>query len=124
MISDLDTKMEEGTEPQRYPSKDRLRQQAAGNKSGSRTDDDSEEHGLQKRIQMTEEKLSGFFQFLEERQRGEGTLDSYYRNLRLLWEYLRLLSTAKLMGRERTYFIIKTICCAGVRVQELSQIPA
>ena len=37
-------------------------------------------------------------------------------------EYLRLLKTAKLMGKERTYFIIKTICCAGVRVQELPQI--
>lgn len=193
MISDLNTKMKEGTESQRYPSKDRLRQQVAGNKAGSRTDEDSEEHGMQKSIQMTEEKLSGFFQFLEERQRGVGTLDSYYRTLRSLWEYLpedkqidrtvlsrwqkellsegyavrtvntrisavnsfleymdrrdlqlppadlpesdvrpeltrteylRLLSTAKLMGRERTYFIIKTICCAGVRVQELSQITA
>ena len=37
-------------------------------------------------------------------------------------EYLRLLNTAKLQNRERTYFIIKTICCAGVRVQQLSQV--
>ncbi len=37
-------------------------------------------------------------------------------------EYLRLLSAAKLQKRERTYFIIKTICCAGVRVQQLSQV--
>ena len=27
-----------------------------------------------------------------------------------------------LMKRERTYFLIKTICCSGVRVQQLSQV--
>ena len=37
-------------------------------------------------------------------------------------EYLRLLNTARILKRERTYFLIKTICCAGVRVQQLSQI--
>ena len=37
-------------------------------------------------------------------------------------EYLRLLNTARMLKRERTYFLIKTICCAGVRVQQLSQL--
>ena len=37
-------------------------------------------------------------------------------------EYLRLLNTARMLKRERTYFLIKTICCAGVRVQQLSQV--
>ncbi len=37
-------------------------------------------------------------------------------------EYLRLLNAARLLKRERTYFLIKTICCAGVRVQQLSQV--
>ena len=39
-------------------------------------------------------------------------------------EYLRLLHAAKQSGKERIYFIMKTICCAGIRVQELSQITA
>ncbi len=37
-------------------------------------------------------------------------------------EYLRLLQTAKVMEKERTYLIIKTLCCIGIRVQELGQI--
>ena len=37
-------------------------------------------------------------------------------------EYLRLLKAAKLRGNERTYFIIKTICCGGIHVQEIPQI--
>ena len=143
-------------------------------------------------VPLTDENLSSFFRFLEERRRGDGTVDAYQRALYALceylpdekkfidrtvlsnWqkellsqgyavrtvnnrisaansfleymgrrdlqlppavlpdcdirpelarsEYLRLLKTAKLMGKERTYFIIKTICCAGVRVQELPQI--
>lgn len=34
-------------------------------------------------------------------------------------EYLRLLSTAKLMKKERIYLIIKTICTVGLAVREL-----
>lgn len=37
-------------------------------------------------------------------------------------EYLRLLNAAKLMGQERTYFLLKTIGSTGVRTNELSQI--
>ena len=37
-------------------------------------------------------------------------------------EYLRLLKTARIMKRERTYFLIKTICSTGVRVQQLPQV--
>lgn len=37
-------------------------------------------------------------------------------------EYLRLLNAAKLKGNERTYFIIKTICCGGIHVQEIPEI--
>lgn len=37
-------------------------------------------------------------------------------------EYLRLLSAAKRMGKEKTYLLIKTMGGAGVRVQELSQV--
>ncbi len=37
-------------------------------------------------------------------------------------EYLRLLSAAKHMGKEKTYLLIKTMGGAGVRVQELSQV--
>lgn len=37
-------------------------------------------------------------------------------------EYLRLLSAAKHMRKEKTYLLIKTMGGAGVRVQELSQV--
>ena len=37
-------------------------------------------------------------------------------------EYLRLLSAAKHMGKEKAYLLIKTMGGAGVRVQELSQV--
>ena len=33
-------------------------------------------------------------------------------------EYIRLLQMAKQQGREQIYYIIKTICCTGVRVPE------
>ncbi len=39
-------------------------------------------------------------------------------------EYLRLLSSAKLLGRRRTYLLIKTIGGAGIRLQELPQLTA
>lgn len=145
------------------------------------------------KIQITEESLSSFFDFLEADQKGSGTVEAYQRALYALYdylpeekcacvssltgwqnemissgyalrtvntrtsavnsfleymgrrelqippvsipknnerpeltraEYLRLLHTAKLEGKERIYFIMKTICCAGVRVQELPQITA
>ena len=135
--------------------------------------------------------LEDFFQYLEDRQRGDGTLESYQRTLLSLYdwlpeekmisrpvlvrwkketvsrgyavrtvnakisavnsfleykdrrdlqlhpvsapkndvtpelsrrEYLRLLKTARIMKQERTYFLIKTICCTGVRVQQLPQV--
>lgn len=34
-------------------------------------------------------------------------------------EYLRLLQTAKDLGRDRLYFIIKVFCCTGISVSEL-----
>ena len=39
-------------------------------------------------------------------------------------EYLRLLQAAKVLGRERTYFLIKVFALTGLRVGELSQITA
>ena len=39
-------------------------------------------------------------------------------------EYLRLLSAARKLGRERSYLLIKTMGGAGVRVQEMSQVTA
>ena len=39
-------------------------------------------------------------------------------------EYLRLLSAAKHMGKEKAYLLIKTMGGAGVRAQELSQVTA
>ncbi len=39
-------------------------------------------------------------------------------------EYLRLLSAARQLGRERSYLLIKTMGGAGVRVQEMSQVTA
>ena len=39
-------------------------------------------------------------------------------------EYLRLLSAARQLGREKTYLLIKTMGGAGVRVQEISQLTA
>lgn len=39
-------------------------------------------------------------------------------------EYLRLLSTAKQQGKERTYMLIKLMGGAGLRVQELPQLTA
>ena len=37
-------------------------------------------------------------------------------------EYLRLLSAAKQMGKEKAYLLIKTLGGAGMRIQELSQL--
>ena len=37
-------------------------------------------------------------------------------------EYLRLLRTAKLLGKEREYLLIKVMGSAGVRIQELNRI--
>ncbi|MCI9141544.1 MAG: site-specific integrase [Lachnospiraceae bacterium] len=39
-------------------------------------------------------------------------------------EYLRLLSTAKQLGQERTYLLIKTLGGIGLRLQELPQLTA
>ena len=39
-------------------------------------------------------------------------------------EYLRLLGAAKLLGKERTYFLLKTICAVGMRVDELQELTA
>ncbi len=39
-------------------------------------------------------------------------------------EYLQLLYTAKTMGREREYFIMKAICCIGLKIGELPQLTA
>ena len=39
-------------------------------------------------------------------------------------EYLRLLSTAKQLGQERTYLLIKTLGGVGLRLQELPQLTA
>ena len=37
-------------------------------------------------------------------------------------EYLRLLQTAKILGREKSYLLIKTLGGAGLRIQELPQL--
>ncbi len=37
-------------------------------------------------------------------------------------EYLRLLQTAKVLNKERTYLIIKTLCCVGLKINELCQV--
>ncbi len=34
-------------------------------------------------------------------------------------EYIRLLQTAKMLGKERTYLIIKSLCVLGMRVHEI-----
>lgn len=39
-------------------------------------------------------------------------------------EYLRLLQTAKLLGKEKSYLLIKTLGGAGLRIQELPQLTA
>ncbi|WP_276949187.1 site-specific integrase [Acetatifactor muris] len=39
-------------------------------------------------------------------------------------EYLRLLSTAKQLGQEKTYLLIKTLGGVGLRLQELPQLTA
>ncbi len=36
-------------------------------------------------------------------------------------EYLQLLYTAKTLGKERVYFLIKTLCCVGLKIGELPQ---
>ncbi len=36
-------------------------------------------------------------------------------------EYLRLLQTAKLLKKERMYFLVKSICCVGLKIGELPQ---
>ena len=37
-------------------------------------------------------------------------------------EYIRLLQMAKQQGKEQIYYIVKTICCTGVRVGELAHV--
>ena len=37
-------------------------------------------------------------------------------------EYLRLLSTARTLGRERVYLLVKLFACTGVQLQELDKI--
>lgn len=37
-------------------------------------------------------------------------------------EYQRLLQTAKLMGKECTYLLVKVLCCAGVPLQDIPNI--
>ena len=37
-------------------------------------------------------------------------------------EYLRLLSTARALGKERTYLLVKTFAATGIMVQELPQL--
>ena len=39
-------------------------------------------------------------------------------------EYLRLLQTAKILGREKSYLLIKVLGGAGLRIQELNQLTA
>ncbi len=36
-------------------------------------------------------------------------------------EYLQLLYTAKVLGKERIYFLIKALCCVGLKIGELPQ---
>ncbi len=66
--------------------------------------------------------LNGLLKFLGKRQwQCDNTLslvDSEQPELTRN-EYLRLLQTAKTLNKERTYLIIKTLCCVGLRVHEL-----
>lgn len=69
--------------------------------------------------------LNGFLVYLG---RGGWQLKSYIRELNEVQpeltrsEYMRLLRTARRLGKERSYLLIKTLGGAGVRMQELSQI--
>ncbi|MCD8036630.1 MAG: hypothetical protein LUE88_04505 [Clostridiales bacterium] len=69
--------------------------------------------------------INGFLKFLDRRQwQFDNTIvpqDSIQPELTRN-EYLRLLQTAKALNKERTYIIIKSICCMGLKVTELSQV--
>lgn len=56
------------------------------------------------------------------RSNGYLPLDTPVRPELSRGEYKRLLQTAKAAGKERLYFIIKTLCCAGLRVHELPEV--
>ncbi len=79
-------------------------------------------------VRTVNAKISAINSFLEYKDRRDLQLHPVFAPKKDITpelsrtEYLRLLKTAKLMRRERTYFLIKTICCTGVRVQQLSQV--
>ena len=71
--------------------------------------------------------LNSFFRFLGHR---DWQVDEFIREMNDVQpelsraEYLRLLSAARQMGKEKSYLLIKTMGGAGVRVQEMSQVTA
>ncbi|MCD8036793.1 MAG: tyrosine-type recombinase/integrase [Clostridiales bacterium] len=69
--------------------------------------------------------VNGFLRFLGKRDWqydntlviNDATLPELTRN-----EYLRLLQTAKVLNKERTYLIMKTLCSVGLKINELRQV--
>lgn len=86
----------------------------------------SEEKGLSGRTVNT--RLSTVNSFLQFIGRREWKADDFVRMEEDIQptlsraEYLRLLSTARQSGKEKTYLLIKTLGGAGMRMQELPQL--
>ena len=73
-------------------------------------------------------RISVWNRFVEFLRQPEWQMDDFHRDLGkdhpqlTREEYLQLLSTARQMGKEQTYLLIKTVGGAGVRMRELPEL--
>lgn len=85
-----------------------------------------EEQGLAPRT--VNARISVWNSFVQYLGRREWQVERFYRQVSAprpeltREEYLRLLSAARLLEREKSYLVIKTLGSAGLRAQELSQL--
>ena len=85
-----------------------------------------EQQGLQPATVNTNLSIwNSFVQYLGHREWQMGDFNREAENVQpelSRTEYLRLLSAAKQMGKEKSYLLIKTLGGAGMRIQELPQL--
>lgn len=101
-------------------------EKAIGEKTGQEWKAHLEEMGLQPATVNTH--MSVWNSFLRYLGRREWQLEDFDRGREKVQpelsrrEYLRLLSAAKHLGKEKSYLLIKTLGGAGMRIQELPQL--
>lgn len=97
-----------------------------GEETGSKWKDFLEKQGFQgATVNNRMSVWNSFMQYLGHRewQFGDFNRESEHTQPELSrTEYLRLLSAAKQMGKEKSYLLIKTLGGAGMRIQELPQL--